>query len=323
MTRYHQNITIDGVDQPAEYRSRKESKFFNEGKWQHFIEPLLPEDPADRTFLEVGCNVGLYLRMAKEYGFRDVVGVEADAEACAMAEQYRDANGMDYRILNRTVGVDFDWDELPAADVVLLSNMHYYIPMAAFLPFLDRMRWKTITCIVVSRHMRQRKHGHPLPDLDAIRIMFRDWEMERVCETSSVMLKNDPHPRHVFSLLFRSRLQRQPMEYHTKTWYDYPHQQELIDIVNSGEAVRLEDTMNWAYWVERKQTQKKDRPRERWTDDEIRAHVQYRLDFVRSIMAEGMKEPILIRPDRIGIDGGNRAQVLRLLGYNSIIVRIV
>jgi len=40
-------------------------------------------------------------------------------------------------------------------------------------------------------------------------------------------------------------------------------------------------------------------------------------------MEHGMKEPILVRPDRIGIDGGNRGQILKCLGYESIIVRVV
>ena len=75
-----------------------------------------------------------------------------------------------------------------------------------------------------------------------------------------------------------------------------------------GTSVReLEDT--YFRWLER-------------TDEQVRGHVQYRLDLVRDIIENGMKEPILVRPDRIGIDGGNRAAILSLLGYKSIIVRI-
>ena len=320
--KYHQNIAIDGVDQPAEYGNRKHSAFFNEGKWRNFIAPLLPPDPKDRTFVEIGCNVGLYLKMAAEYGFRTVVGVEADAENCAMAERYRDAHGCDYKVLHRTVGGDFSWDELPVADVVLLANVHYYIPMSAFVLFLDRMRWKTITCIVVSRHMGEKKHGYPLPDVDSIRLMFGDWGLLRVLETSSNLLEGDPHRRHVHSLLFQSRLQRQPIEDHTRAWDPYTLQQEFVDVVREGREVRLEETQNWAYWRQRKQVDKV-KEEDRWSDEQLRAHVQYRYDFVRDMMENGMREPILVRPDRIGIDGGNRAGVLKLLGYDSIIVRVV
>ena len=82
----------------------------------------------------------------------------------------------------------------------------------------------------------------------------------------------------------------------------------------------MEDTQNWPYWVKRKQLEKK-KPQDRWSDEQIRAHVQRRLDLVRDIMENGVKEPLLVRPDRQCIDGGNRAAILKLLGYGSVIVR--
>jgi len=322
MTKYHQNIEIDGKPVEAEYSNRKTSNFFNEGKWKNFIKPLLPEDPTDMTFVEIGCNVGLYLKMATEYGFRDVIGVEADKENCAMAEKYRDANGMHYKVLNRTVGDDFSFDELPVADVVLISNMHYYVHMSRFIPFLDELLHKTIYCIVVSRQMSEKKHGYPLPEIEPLRLMFKDWELLRVRQTSSQMLDTDPHKRVVHSMLFRSHLQRQSiMDYVTRT-QKYTKQQELIDIVREGREIKLEDTINWAYWKQRKQTEKQN-PQDMWSDEQIREHVQRRFDLVESIMKDGVKEPILVHPDRTVIDGGNRAQILKLLGYKSIIVRII
>ena len=322
MKRLHQNISIDGKALPAEYQNRVDSSFFNEGKWNNFIVPLLPENPKDRTFIEIGCNAGLFLKKATEYGFRDVIGVEMDKENCEAAKLYRDANGMDYKILNRTVGVDFDFDELPVADVVLMSNMHYYIHMSKFIPFLDELFNKTIFCIVVSRHMKRKKHGYPLPEIEPIRTMFRDWEMVRMRRTSAQMLEKDPSPRTVHSLLFRSRLQRQPISDYTTRNQEYVKQQEFIDIVNSGKEVDLESTMNWEYWRQRKQIEKS-KPQDKWTDEQIREHLQHRFGLVESIMNDGVKEPILAHPDRICIDGGNRAQILKLLGYNSIIVRII
>ena len=320
--KYHQNITIDGEEMPAEYANRKESNFFNEGKWYNFIFPFLPPDPEGRVFVEIGCNVGLYLRMASEYGFSRVVGVEASAENCDMAERYRGAHGLDYKILNRTVGVDFSWDELPVADVVLLANVHYYIHMEHFMPFLDRMRHKAIFCIVVSRRMREKKHGYPLPDIEPLRFMFRDWECERILQTSSQMLEGDPHRRRVHSMLFRSRLQRQPIEDHTTRTQRYEKQQEFIDLIRRGEDIDLTTTLNWRYWVQRKQTEKEGMSGY-WSDEQVMAHVRHRYDLVKDIMENGIREPILIWPDRMGIDGGNRAQIHKLLGHKSIIVRIV
>jgi hypothetical protein len=136
------------------------------------------------------------------------------------------------------------------------------------------------------------------------------------------MLENDPHPRRVFSLLFRSQLQRQPIEHHTKMWHDYPKTQELIDLARAGGEPDWETTENWRYWVQRKQEAKRGRP-DRWSDGEILQHIQHRYNVTKSIMEDGMKEPILVRPDRVGLDGGNRAAILRLLGHQSILVRVV
>jgi len=322
--RYHQNITIDGKDIPAAFTNRKNSLFFNEKKWDYFIKPLLPE-PKGRTFIEIGCNVGLYLRMATEMGFERVVGVEREAPNCRMAVKYRDANGHSYKVLNRMVGRDFDFDEMPAADVVLLSNMHYYIPMDKFMPFLDRLIGKTIYCIVVSRKMRTQRHGYPRADVEPIQRMFKGWNMERLITTTDSMVKDDPHRRRVHSMLFKGPLERRSVTAFT-TNPEPEMQQELIDIVR-GKKVELEDTLMWKFWQHRKQVVA---DKDKWTDRRLRLHVEHRLDVVRSIMENGMREPILAWKDhpppevvQFGIDGGNRAQILKLLGRDSIIVRSV
>lgn len=323
--KYHQNIALEGKDLPAEFVNRKGSNFFNEGKWNNFIAPLLPADATDMTFVEIGCNVGLYLKTATEYGFRNVVGVERDIENVEMASNYRDAHGMDYKVLHREVGKDFDWDEIPVADVVLLSNVHYYIHMSDFMPFLDKMLYKTRYCIVVSRQMREKKHGHPRPEESYIRDMFKRWNLVRVRHTSSQMIDGDPHPRQLHSMLFQSiELQRQSIEDYTTRTQRYVKQQEFIDIALKGPPYDFDmrETENFKYWQNRKQKEKKTE-KGRWSDDDILKHCWYRFHFVESMVSEGMIEPVLVYPHRECIDGGNRAQVLKLLGYKSIIVRIV
>ena len=101
----------------------KDSKFWNEGKWEHFIKPLLSDSRG--TFIDVGCNAGVYLELAKEYGFERVIGVEPNKGAFDRAVAYRDKHKLDYEIINKRI--EDCADELPLADVVLLANTHYYI----------------------------------------------------------------------------------------------------------------------------------------------------------------------------------------------------
>ena len=68
----------------------------------------------------------LFLKIAKDKGFRTAIGVEKSAEVCKRGKKYRDSIGYDYEILNRAVGENFSFDEIPLADVTLISNVHYY-----------------------------------------------------------------------------------------------------------------------------------------------------------------------------------------------------
>ncbi len=86
--RWYQTVFIDGVDAVFEDVNRKVSKFWNEGKWDNFIKPLLTN--VDKgSLLEIGCNAGLFLKMAKDEGFKKVIGVEASNRCCQQAELYK------------------------------------------------------------------------------------------------------------------------------------------------------------------------------------------------------------------------------------------
>ena len=131
MVKLYQNIPLDGVE--WQNSNRVNSKFWNEGKWDNFIAPLLPDDCTDQTFVEMGCNAGLFLKLAEDRGYRHMVGVEKDKTPVSEGLRYRDEIGYHYKIIKRTLGGkfgdhgDFDIDELPIADVTVMSTFHYYI----------------------------------------------------------------------------------------------------------------------------------------------------------------------------------------------------
>jgi len=96
--KWYQNIEIDGVDIQYEDPKRKDSKFWGEGKWNNFIKPLLPKG---RTFIEIGCSAGLFLKMATDAGFKDVIGIDASPERMEQAELFKKSNKYNYRLIRQ------------------------------------------------------------------------------------------------------------------------------------------------------------------------------------------------------------------------------
>ena len=207
----YQNIIIDGKDQ-GQNPAKRHSKYWNEGKWFNFIMPLLPESK-DSTFVEIGCNAGMFPRMAKGYGFRDVVGVEQSARAYKKALAYREFNELDYKLLHRKVGENFSFDELPVADVTLLSTVHYYFDINSWIKYLDELQYKTSYCLVVSRPLEKIGHWIPGAEYSDVRNYFKNWREVGAIHTIRepgvrIVDPDDPHPRMLWSLLFQSSLQR-------------------------------------------------------------------------------------------------------------------
>src|SRR5574343_485811 len=75
------------------------SKFWNKGKWDNFVLPIIPKDLGDlkeQTFVDMGCNAGLFLKFASEMGFGRVIGVDSNEQAVKRGEEWRDKNGGKY-----------------------------------------------------------------------------------------------------------------------------------------------------------------------------------------------------------------------------------
>ena len=66
------NYQYTGGEMNERDKQEVRSKFWNEGKWNNFIKPFLPKDCGEMTFIDIGCNAGLFLKMAKEFGFKRV-----------------------------------------------------------------------------------------------------------------------------------------------------------------------------------------------------------------------------------------------------------
>ena len=310
--RVHQNIKIDGVD-IGDNSKRIGSKFYNEGKWDNFIEPLLPEEWSELTFVEIGCNAGLFLRLAKEKGFKNVVGVEKSKNTCRAGVKYRDSLKLDYKIINDSVGEKFDFDKLPVADVTLLANLHYHLTLTDFLLFLDRLRFKTRYCIVVSVNDRRDLHWQPHSDIGNTRGYFKDWNEMKTMEN---IPGEDHRPRAMWSALFKTELQRTPIKdiYNPRKKINFEPINNLVKQILDGGSVNIEET-DYFNMVRRIRTKE-------WPYKRIIDFVEEKLRLLHDVKDNGQKNPILIRSDNGILDGGHRLTILSGLGHKSVITRI-
>ena len=317
---YYQNLGMPS-DEALEKKNRKKSRYWNEGKWEYYIEPLLPKDCEDMTFVDVGCNAGLFLKLAKDKGFRDVIGIEKSRKAYERAIKYRDYLGYDYKVLNRMVGYDFSFDEVQVADVTLLSNVHYYFQISDWLKYLDQLQYKTCYCLIITRPLRRVFHWMPLTQIADVRHYFRGWkEVGAIYRTrhKHIEERDDPSPRVLWSLLFKSKLKRVKMENLERGapggMVKLPTA-DLIEQIANRKKVDIEKTDYYKTW--------RTRMERRWDEKTTKEFVRQKIDLMYDIKKNGMKDPILVQLDNKIIDGGHRIAILKELGYKSIIARTI
>jgi hypothetical protein len=318
---YYQNITGES----KEHSNRIGSAYWNEGKWKNFIAPLLPvENRKDMTFVEIGTNSGLFLKLAKKSGFRNAIGVEMDSGAVKRGIKHRDSIGMDYKILQREVGKNFSFDELPVADVYLLSNVHYYFQLQDWLDLLDRMYHRTVYCLIITRPIyRAKHHWRPQTTVQAIKYYFREWEQIHAkyrVNLKHMDRKNDPSPRSLQSLIFKSKLNRIKFDD-----LIVGARGDNLKISRTEIIERAEELYENPDLIPETEYYKAFHKRmiKKWDEKRLYEFVKGKIDMAHSIKTEGLKKPILIGMDYKVIDGGHRVEVLKQLGYDSIITRFI
>jgi len=307
----HQNIIVDGKDL-GDRPSRKHSKFCNEGKWDNFIAPLLLEDCTDMTLVEFGSNAGMFLKMAIDRGFSRAVGIEYQEKEYGVSIEYSGC-----KVINTFVDENFDYDQLPVADVVLLPNFHYHQPVQTTARMVDALLRKTRYVVLVGIDRPAPRHWKTDARIGHTRGYFRDWEEVGVVEPIST--EGDPHPRNgMYGISFKSQLERMPVDKIHKGKKEIKYGEAVTEFVTrlvSGEDISLEDTDYWKKVMAQK---------ERHQPAEVTVEYLCRLgEHLSNIGEVGMRHPILVDKDYNLLDGGHRLLAAKVTGQDSIIGRIL
>jgi len=253
--------------------------------------------------------------MAKELGFRDVVGIEQWENPCKVGKEYRDSLGLDYKIINEEITQDYDFNKLPCTDVVLMANFHYHIANSTFAYLLDALWNKARFVLVVSDGSAPRVRWKAHPSIERTRNFFKEWG-----DVSAVypITPEGPHQRkNMYSLLYKSKLKRVPLDMISVRGYI------------SGETSRITEEFierSLAGEFDVKQTELYDFFRSRQKHKTEEYHVNFlnkKKEMARDIRDNGMREPIITDESDYLIDGGHRYFVMKVLGYKSIITRIL
>lgn len=299
--------------EPMTTRDKTEvgSKFWNKGKWDNFVLPFLPKDCSEQTFIDIGCNAGLFLNLAEEKGFSRVTGVDSNKEAVERGCAWRDRNGKTYKIIH--TDMENCIDDLSVADYVVLANVHYYFKIDDWLAFLDKLQYKTRHCIIVTTKKRPGNRCWAQADLHDIGKYFRTWEADDLF-INYINTAGDPRPRQL-----------------TSVCYESPHiQKRLISELDSGNHVQdkfyaeLDLGKKYAetkyYRIIRKYRLE---DRKDWTEEKLEKFFIDRVFLYEDIKKNGLKSPIIIDREDLILDGNHRCQMLNHLGYKEVFVRTI
>jgi len=331
----YQNL---GGDYPAENANRADSRFWNRGRWDNFIQPLLLAEGValderhgvtdgkapHHVFIEIGCNAGLFLQAATSYGFGRVIGLEKSGHAVKHGRRYRDEHNLEYELRNGTFGLDVSLDDFPVCDVLLLSTVHYYFSIQEWTRMLDILHTRARYVIFVSRHMLL-DHNRPQSGMRDLCDYFPNDRWRKVATVTDVPKVNDPKARHdLFSVMFQSRvLKREPINRFMVGDEDQMNVglSELVVLaVINDEDINITETKYYKELLRRKAG--------RWSPPAIVDFVGHKVAMMRDVKERGLMEPLLAHPSdhwrsRHLVDGGHRLMILHALGHTTVLVREV
>lgn len=281
-------------------RDKKEqgSKFWNEGKWNNFVLPFLKEKG---TLIDMGCNAGLFLKLAEDIGFK-AVGVDSNEEAVNRGAEWRDKNGGNYKFLLGPM--EGCLDELPMADYTVLANAHYYFYIKDWLEYLDKLRFKTRYCIIVTTEKMNRQISMASADPGMVRKYFKDWE--EVGFIDALPTEGDPSPRKLYGLCFKSKVER-------------VSELDCGNHVQDGFYADIDKGVGYhktRYYRILKPYRKK------WTQEQLDEFMLGKIALFRSVKENGQLRPVIVGENNRILDGNHLYCILKYLGEDVLVRRV-
>lgn len=296
-------------------RDKKEqgSKFWNEGKFDNFVRPFLPEDCKEMVFVDIGCNAGVFLKQAEDMGFDRIIGVEFNKVAVKKGIRFRRKVGGKWIFMPRDMRDCLD--RLPVADYVVMAMAHYYLPIEDWLKFLDRLQAKTAHCIIVTAKKRE-KFSKAASDSEGIREYFKHWE--EVGYIPELPFEGDPFPRSQWSFSFKSP----SIERVAINGLDNGNQ---VQIGVWGDIDDGKDPFKSRYYriLKKYRLTKNPESPSVWTEKQLIDFMNGKIELYKDVKKYGLREPIVINSGGRILDGNHRCEMIKHLGYKSILARRV
>lgn len=288
------------------------SKFWNKGKWDNFVLPFLPDDCNGMSLIDMGCNAGIFLKLAEDKGFSHVIGVDADRTANKKAVSYRKNNGGKYTLIHKDMrGII---DNLPLVDYTIFANAHYYFLVHEWLEYLDKLISKSRYCIIVTAQKRENL-SRASASTEDIKKYFKQWE--QIGEVPELPLDDDPFPRKQWSFCFKSPiLERVPVD---SLDNGNNQQRDFWEELDKGI-----DPLKTNYYKRLKDYRKRKGSYQKvWTDEKLTKYMYGKLELYENIKKCGLKKAVLVNSNNRVVDGNHRHQIMKHMGYKTIIIRRV
>lgn len=299
---------LPGDEMTSRDKEEVGSKYWNEGKFDNFVKPFIADDVKEKTFVDFGCNAGLFLKLAENMGFNKVIGIDYHKGAYDRAVKFKEENGGKYDIRNSYISQSID--RIPISDYGVLSNSHYYILIDRWLKFVHKAMWK-LDYVIVITHEREDKLHVASRYLKDIRTYFKLWKEVEFIDSGD--MKNDPAPRPLKAVCFKNPLlERIPIN--TIKSESSENISLFLDEIDKGVPPTETKYRNilekrLSHW---------------WGKEKLLRYLQQKADMYEDIKKNGMTHPLIVRrKDMRMLDGNHRMAMMSKLGFKTIFAMMI